>query len=191
MILPNLYLTDVFTARGVLLPAFASPGRPTIKYILSILDNSSTQPQPAPANAASFVQKLIILDDAPDADLLCTLPEACAWIEACLAAKDGGVLVHCQLGQSRSASVVIGYMMRAQRLDFETVLEKVRKQRSVVRPNPGFQVQLRLWGKMEYDVYQPGDEAEREEERGPRVMKELYVAWKEEQGRRVQGILES
>lgn len=188
MILPNLYLTDMFTARGVLLPTFAGPGRPNIKYILSCLDNSITQPKPKPVNADKFVQKLIILDDLPEADLLMRLSEACDWIDECISKNDGAVLTHCQLGQSRSASIVIAYVMRSQKLGFQAALEKVKSRRSIVRPNPGFQLQLQLWQEMDYDIYDRSSGVEAE---GPqRLMKARYMAWREEQRKKVQMVLE-
>lgn len=188
MIVPNLYLTDMFTARNVLLPNYPGSGRPVIKYILSVLDNSISQPKPKPVNADKFVQKLIILDDTMEADLLCKLAEGCDWIEEMMIQSDGGVMVHCQLGQSRSASMVIAYLMRKQGMEYQKALEKVKFKRAIVRPNPGFQTQLQLWGEMSYDIFEIDPEAG-PENAGQTRKKEPYLKWKEEQKNRVQRIL--
>lgn len=186
MIVPNLFLTDMFTARGVLLPSYAGHGRPVIKYVLSVLDNSISQPKPKPVNMASFVQKLIILDDTPDADLLAKLTEGCDFIEECLEKGDGGVMVHCQLGQSRSASMVIAYLMRKQGFTYQQALEKVKYRRSIVRPNPGFQKQLALWEEMGCSITEIDVESE---VHGQIRKKEAYLKWKQEQKDRIQRVL--
>lgn len=186
MIIPNLYLTDMFTARGVLLPTFAGHGRPVIKYVLSVLDNSISQPKPKPVNAALFVQKLIILDDTQDADLLARLAEGTDFIDECLGKGDGGVMVHCQLGQSRSASMVIAYLMRKQGLSYQKAFDKVKYKRSMVKPNPGFQKQLALWEEMGCDISEVDVESGVE---GQMRKKETYTKWKQEQKDRIQRIL--
>lgn len=56
------------------------------------------------------------------------------------AIKGGGtVLVHCYAGISRSASVVIAYLMKEHGLPAMDAMTYVRKRRPIVFPNPGFQ----------------------------------------------------
>ena len=52
------------------------------------------------------------------------------------------VMVHCFAGKSRSASIVIGYLMKTQKIKFEDALKFVAKSRSCVEPNIGFCAQL-------------------------------------------------
>jgi protein-tyrosine phosphatase len=52
--------------------------------------------------------------------------------------KKGAVLVHCAAGVSRSASVVIYYIMRHFRWSFAKALAHVKAKRSVICPNDGF-----------------------------------------------------
>lgn len=55
------------------------------------------------------------------------------------------VLVHCKMGVSRSASVVIAYAMKANNWDFERALRHVKEKRSCIKPNKGFSKQLETY----------------------------------------------
>eukprot|EP00727_Mastigamoeba_balamuthi_P009759 m51a1_g5405 putative dual specificity protein phosphatase 1-like (282) ;mRNA; f:72638-73593 len=55
----------------------------------------------------------------------------------------GRVLVHCAAGQSRSATIVIAYIMRKEGCSYEEALERVARQRPQVKPNAGFVESLR------------------------------------------------
>ena len=55
----------------------------------------------------------------------------------------GKVLVHCNDGMSRSASLVIAYIMQTYGLDFKTALNHVQQRRFCVQPNDGFEQQLK------------------------------------------------
>lgn len=55
------------------------------------------------------------------------------------------VLVHCLAGISRSATIVIMYLMRTQRMGFESAFSFVKKRRKIIFPNPGFVRQLRVF----------------------------------------------
>jgi len=61
---------------------------------------------------------------------------------------DGAVLVHCYAGQSRSATVVIAYVMQALGLTLDEALKLVCRQKPDVRPNEGFRFQLELFQNM-------------------------------------------
>ncbi|CAK74287.1 unnamed protein product (macronuclear) [Paramecium tetraurelia] len=61
--------------------------------------------------------------------------------------KRGSVLVHCAAGVSRSASVVIAYLMKKKGLAFQEAFNFVKKKRSVIQPNYGFIQQLRNYEK--------------------------------------------
>ena len=64
------------------------------------------------------------------------------FIDRCFAAG-GKVLVHCNDGMSRSASLVIAYLMQKYGLDFKAALSHVQSRRFCVQPNDGFEQQLR------------------------------------------------
>ncbi|XP_073836366.1 MAP kinase-specific phosphatase [Musca autumnalis] len=58
---------------------------------------------------------------------------------------EGRVLVHCNAGVSRSASVVIAYLMKHQNMDFEMAYQHVKSKRECIQPNAGFLKQLRTF----------------------------------------------
>lgn len=56
--------------------------------------------------------------------------------------QDGVVLLHCNAGVSRSASIAIAYLMAKEKIPFEDAFNRVRSARPSIRPNAGFLVQL-------------------------------------------------
>ncbi|KAI5650592.1 hypothetical protein M9H77_36597 [Catharanthus roseus] len=54
----------------------------------------------------------------------------------------GGVLVHCFLGRSRSATIVVAYLMKKHGMSLAQALAHVKERRPVAGPNSGFIAQL-------------------------------------------------
>ena len=152
-------------------PNYNAPGldRPKIKYILSVIDNPDKQPKVPPGHESEFVLKLIRLRDVPHENLLAVIGEAVEFIQSSMRNDDGGILVHCQKGISRSASVVIGFIMEEMNINLDTALRYVQSNRSKVKPNAGFQEQLILWWSLRYNVL--------DEEGKP---KPEYIEWQKE-----------
>lgn len=62
------------------------------------------------------------------------------------AKKEGSkVLVHCKMGVSRSASVVIAYAMKAYNWDFSQAWKHVKDKRNCIKPNNNFVLQLETY----------------------------------------------
>jgi hypothetical protein len=64
------------------------------------------------------------------------------------------ILVHCARGVSRSATIVIGYLMMKRRISFPEARYRVAKQRSCIKVNNGFKEQLELLEKCKFDPTQ-------------------------------------
>ena len=85
-----------------------------------------------------YKYKILYLDDAIDEDLLIWLKEAFEFIDS---SKDN-IYIHCVMGISRSASIVIAYIMYKNKMPFNEAFDFVSKKRKVISPNTGFKDQL-------------------------------------------------
>ena len=97
--------------------------------------------------------KLHLSRDLPTSDLLGFLPEACTFIDNARKNNDDGVLVHCQKGISRSAAVVIAYVMQDSNVNYAQALQFVGGGRPKAWPNEGFEQQLILLCIMGYSTH--------------------------------------
>lgn len=55
----------------------------------------------------------------------------------------GNVLVHCQLGKSRSASIVISYLIKEMNMSFNESYKFLKEKRKNISPNNGFIMKLK------------------------------------------------
>lgn len=88
-----------------------------------------------------FRYHVISLKDRPTSELKPHFSDAIKAIDAALN-KGEGVLVHCQRGVSRSATIVIAYLMKYKNMPRQEALRFAKAQRPIVRPNEGFEEQL-------------------------------------------------
>jgi len=91
---------------------------------------------------------LVEVDDVEDENLLEHLPATNRFIQQGLDGG-GGVLVHCAMGKSRSATVVIAFLMQKHQITPSEALSHLRQARSICEPNHGFMKQLELFGHMQ------------------------------------------
>ncbi|KAF8636906.1 hypothetical protein AX17_003157 [Amanita inopinata Kibby_2008] len=99
----------------------------------------------------TFIRHQISLDDTEDADVLVHLLPSIHFIQAELD-KGRGVLVHCQAGISRSATIVAAYIMYTQNSDTESALKLIRKARPNIEPNQNFLQQLEIFHKAHFNI---------------------------------------
>ena len=80
----------------------------------------------------------------------------------------GAVLVHCQLGMSRSATAVLAYLMSREHVSFDEALHDLMRCRKIVQPNLGFCNQLKGLENCRGDV---------NEYRGPAKYLDNTIEW--------------
>jgi len=81
-------------------------------------------------------------EDVPGYDIRPGAAAALGFIQKGVAAGEK-VLVHCHAGISRSASVVLLYLMICRKMPLDIALARLRLVRPFVQPNPGFMAHLR------------------------------------------------
>lgn len=89
------------------------------------------------------------LDDISEEDLLSWLPKIISFMKSAILEKRAGdsksngvVLVHCNLGRSRSSTAVLGYLMSIQNMSLLEACNFLKDCRPTARPNAGFLEQL-------------------------------------------------
>ncbi|KAF2085916.1 dual specificity protein phosphatase 12 [Saccharata proteae CBS 121410] len=134
----NLYIGGLFTLRRR-----DALQQANITHVLSVLRLPLDQELFAP-----FQHMVVEVDDVDDEDLLQHFPATNRFIQDGLD-SGGGVLVHCAMGKSRSATCVIAYLMHKHRVSPAEALAQIRQARSLCEPNEGFMEQLEIYHRME------------------------------------------
>lgn len=87
-----------------------------------------------------FVQCL----DLPEVNIIDILKTECVpFINHCIKCNSN-VLVHCNAGVSRSSAIVIGYLIFVKKYNYSEAYDIVKSVRSCIKPNSGFEKQLRM-----------------------------------------------
>ena len=96
-------------------------------------------------------QKIINIDDSPKENILKFFKECILYIE-----NSDKILVHCMAGVSRSATIVIAYLMWKTHSSFNDTYLFIKKRRPEIDPNNGFRKQLNIFHKLlednDYDL---------------------------------------
>lgn len=95
-----------------------------------------------------FRVKYISIDDCPMANMMIHFDEAHEFI------KQDTTVVHCFAGISRSATIVISYLMKHYGMSLSEALQYCREKRCIVCPNEGFLQQLEKYGEILYNSRQ-------------------------------------
>ncbi|XP_020824822.1 dual specificity protein phosphatase 1 [Phascolarctos cinereus] len=88
-----------------------------------------------------YQYKSIPVEDNHKADISSWFNEAIDFIDS-IKNAGGRVFVHCQAGISRSATICLAYLMRANRVKLDEAFEFVKQRRSIISPNFSFMGQL-------------------------------------------------
>ena len=117
-----------------------------ITKILSIMDYA-----PQFDIEDNVIQKIIEVIDSPTFNII-------QYFGECLNFMEGNekILVNCMIGSSRSATIVIAYIMWKQKMKYEDAFNFVKSKRKIINPNYGFKEQLRIFEdlliKNDYDL---------------------------------------
>jgi protein-tyrosine phosphatase len=87
------------------------------------------------------------LADSETQDIKKYFAKTNAQLTEILSNKKNKVLIHCFAGKSRSTTVLVSYLMQAEKKKRDEVLQKVKEKRPIVQPNEGFMKQLLEWEK--------------------------------------------
>lgn len=107
-----------------------------ITHVLQLGTNYVTM---SPSHPDELAYLCIDIHDKVEADLIKALRKhkAMEFMDAAVQYPNG-LLVHCQMGMSRSATTVIVYLMLREGLTFWDALVQTVSARRIVAPNPGF-----------------------------------------------------
>lgn len=126
-----------------------------ITHILTIARNLN------PSYPNEFVYKVLTVHDSDDVYISHYFEECFDFIEKAkekieeAKGQSGGVLVHCFAGKSRSATIVIAYLMKKHGMSLSEAFQLVKSKRPVISPNAGFMIQLQNYDKTLKDLRTP------------------------------------
>ncbi|KAF2100675.1 phosphatases II [Rhizodiscina lignyota] len=134
----KLYIGGLFTLRRK-----AALQEANITHVVSVLRMSLDEDFFAP-----YKHLMIEVDDVEDENLLEHFPATNRFIQDGLDGG-GGVFVHCAMGKSRSATIILAYLLSTHpHMDPDSALALLRESRPLCEPNFGFMQQLRLYYDM-------------------------------------------
>ena len=88
--------------------------------------------------------KIIEAEDVPSFDLSYAFDEGADYIDK---QRNLGntIIVHCYAGISRSSSMIVAYLMKYKKMNFDDAITLIRKNRPIAHPNSGFTKQLKIY----------------------------------------------
>lgn len=89
-----------------------------------------------------FTYKNIEVRDLPNSNIMQHFEECNYFIDD-VRKSSGRVLVHCNAGVSRAASVTIAYVMNHCKMSYNEAFDMLKSKRSCIQPNIGFTTQLK------------------------------------------------
>lgn len=141
LIIPYLYLGDIGAAYDSKLHKELN-----ITHMLTIEDNPINEDKYQDLENYKYKK----LADHQFSNILEVMEECLEFIDEAVSQKKN-ILVHCFAGKSRSATLVLAYIMAKEKQSVRRTLDQVRKIR-FVKPNMGFYKQLELFHAMDFKV---------------------------------------
>ena len=142
-IIPDLYLGNLTAANNI-----TKLKELCISKVLSIIDEPR---KPKYKESDNIIHKVILVNDLLSQNIIKYFGECLKFIKG-----DEKILVHCAAGASRSASIVIAYLMWDKKMSYHMALNFVKDKRFIIYPNRAFKEQLQLFEKLlkenEYDI---------------------------------------
>ena len=129
----NIFLGNIYDAQNI--DKLLKLG---IKKVLSLITNTQLLIYPQ-----SIEHKLIKINDLPRENIIKYFGECLLFIN-----DDKKILVHCYAGSSRSATIIIAYLMWKNQLDYIESCNLLQKIRPTIYPNYGFVRQLKMFDKL-------------------------------------------
>ena len=107
--------------------------------------------EPLYKESDNFIHKECNVDDLSQQNIIQYFGECFNFIKG-----EEKILVNCMAGASRSATIVIAYLMWIKKMKYEDALNFVCSKRPIVYPNDGFREQLKMFEKLlkenDYDI---------------------------------------
>jgi predicted protein tyrosine phosphatase len=135
----GIYLGDISSL------ALVQPGRTQHKItaVVSLLSGPQDAYRELDAIHPAVHRHYVAIDDTSDAHLLRRLDATLAFIHQHARPPEGHVLVHCFAGESRSAAIVLAYMLATAPVpSLDNALAALREKHPPAAPNPAFTRQL-------------------------------------------------
>jgi len=107
-----------------------------------------------PKYSGDFKYMVIYADDSTDSTLLPHLEEAAQFIDEAVQ-KGEACMVHCMAGVSRSSTIVISYLMQAEKKRLKNAYLEVKELRPQIKPNDRFYNELKVFDKKLYANFTP------------------------------------
>jgi hypothetical protein len=136
--------------------------------LVPALDSSTQDLLVHMSETCDFIDRMFLTVQPPPSSILSQQDPEKRIERSTSAQGSSGVLVNCGQGISRSATMVIAYIMRKHSAKLDDVLATVRAKRKV-KPNLNFMAQLKVWEEIGYEIWEDG------EKKIPKVQYQAYL----------------
>lgn len=138
----GIYMGDIFVAKDT-----TRLKKENIKAVLTVASNTYLKYNKEDISD----HKIIEAEDFETFNLSQFFNECLDFIETHLK-KGNNVLVHCFAGVSRSATIVIAYLMKNNKWKLNDTIKYVKSKRNMIAPNSGFGKQLQKFEENGYQI---------------------------------------